>query len=309
MISEILKLLAAMQNINSLSIVTPTFNEEENIEEIINSVYEIMLNKKIAYKHIIIDNCSTDSTVEVVRRKMNCNSNMNIKLIVNNENYGPIISPVAGILHCRTDATVIISSDFEDPPYLIHDFIDAINQGYDFAAGVIVNSNENIILKNLRFLYYSLLKIFVKKSLIKNFNGYCIMSERVIEKLRSKDSFYLFLRSEIVTASSNYKIIEYEKKMREKGVSKNNILQLLNLAIIGLLANNVQLIRKLILIYLLSLFFIFCIFSNINEFQIFSVTVTAIFVFVYEKLIKIKNDYINNYKNSKKLYKVKYIYE
>ena len=43
-----------------ISVVTPTFNEEENIADLCNEVEIIFRDLNISYEHIIIDNNSND---------------------------------------------------------------------------------------------------------------------------------------------------------------------------------------------------------------------------------------------------------
>ena len=50
-----------------ISIVTPTFNEEENIEKLCSSIREMMSGIKYDYEHIVIDNCSTDNTIKLLK--------------------------------------------------------------------------------------------------------------------------------------------------------------------------------------------------------------------------------------------------
>ena len=45
-----------------ISIVTPTFNEEENIEKLCSSIKEMMGKIKYDYEHIVIDNCLVGSS-------------------------------------------------------------------------------------------------------------------------------------------------------------------------------------------------------------------------------------------------------
>ena len=79
-----------------ISIVTPTFNEVENIDkiyfEIKNKFKEINCN----YEHIIIDNNSTDGTITKIKEL--AKQDTNLKIIINAKNYGHIRSPFYGLL-------------------------------------------------------------------------------------------------------------------------------------------------------------------------------------------------------------------
>jgi len=47
-----------------ISIVTPTFNEEDNIQKLCSSIKIEMEKLNIDYEHIVIDNCSTDRKIK-----------------------------------------------------------------------------------------------------------------------------------------------------------------------------------------------------------------------------------------------------
>ena len=50
-----------------ISIVTPCFNEEENIEKLCLEVEKIFKNLDYKYEHIVIDNKSTDKTQNILK--------------------------------------------------------------------------------------------------------------------------------------------------------------------------------------------------------------------------------------------------
>ena len=52
-----------------ISIVTPLFNEEENIEDLCNRVAAVMSSLPYDYEHLCIDNCSKDQTVALLRAR------------------------------------------------------------------------------------------------------------------------------------------------------------------------------------------------------------------------------------------------
>ena len=68
-----------------ISILTPTFNEAENINELCLSIEKVMSNLAYDYEHIVIDNASTDGTIEILKKL--CENNKKLKVILNNKNY------------------------------------------------------------------------------------------------------------------------------------------------------------------------------------------------------------------------------
>ena len=64
-----------------ISIVTPTFNEIDNIKDLIFAVKKEMIDNKLIYEHIIIDNNSKDLSLKVARE-------LGVHTIANNKNLG-----------------------------------------------------------------------------------------------------------------------------------------------------------------------------------------------------------------------------
>ena len=92
-----------------ISIVTPTFNEEQNIEILCSEIKREMNKLNIEYEHIVIDNSSTDKTISILKEI--CLKDKNLKVIINSKNFGHIKSPFYGILQSSGDACILMASD------------------------------------------------------------------------------------------------------------------------------------------------------------------------------------------------------
>ena len=100
-----------------ISIVTATYNEQENIVKLCKDISFIMKKIEIDYEHIIIDNNSTDNTQNLIRKI--CEDDKNVKAIFNTRNFGHYRSAYYGILQSSGDATILYAADFQDPIELI----------------------------------------------------------------------------------------------------------------------------------------------------------------------------------------------
>ena len=79
-----------------ISVVTPTFNEVENIKKIYFDIKNQLQKIKFDYEHLIIDNNSTDGTIDKIKQL--AEKDKNLKIIINAKNYGHIRSPFYGPL-------------------------------------------------------------------------------------------------------------------------------------------------------------------------------------------------------------------
>ena len=161
-----------------ISIVTPTFNEEQNIEKLCSEIKIEMEKLDLGYEHIIIDNASTDNTIKILKEI--CSKDKNIKVIINSKNYGHIKSPFYGILQTTGDACILMASDFQDPIELIPKYIQKWKEGSKIVLGEKISSDENNFLFSLRKLFYGFLNKISEAKLSQNTTGSGIFDKSIL---------------------------------------------------------------------------------------------------------------------------------
>ena len=119
-----------------ISVMIPTFNEEENVVPIAEAVIdEITANlPQYDYEILFIDNDSTDTTRAKIRGL--CEKNKRIKAIFNVKNFGQFNSPFHGLLETTGDCTVLLCADFQDPIPMITQFVHEWEKGYKIVIGI-----------------------------------------------------------------------------------------------------------------------------------------------------------------------------
>ena len=216
-----------------ISIVTPCYNEQENVRELAGLVAEIFAGlPQYQYEHIFIDNASTDKTVLIL--KSLAASDSRVKIIVNARNFGHIRSPFYGLLQARGDAAISIVADLQDPPALIAQFLEKWEEGYKVVVGVKKGSEEAKPMYALRKLYYNLVGKLAEVKLIANFTGFGLYDKQVIEILRTIGDPYPYFRGLICDIGFEWAEVEYVQPVRKRGITKNNFYSLYDIAMLGL---------------------------------------------------------------------------
>lgn len=216
-----------------ISIVTPCYNEEDNVEKIYNQVKSIFEKLKIySYEHIFIDNASIDKTVQILRDI--AQKDKNIKIIINTKNFGHIRSPYYALMQARGDAATIIAADLQDPPELIAEFLKKWEEGYKIVVAIKKNSEEAWFMSVVRKFYYRVIKKLSDVELIENFMGYGLYDRKIIEILRDINDPYPYFRGLICDIGFKQAQIEYIKPKRKGGASKNSFYNLYDMAILGI---------------------------------------------------------------------------
>lgn len=216
-----------------ISVVSPCYNEEENVELLYVKVKNVFNElKEYDYEHIFIDNASTDNTVNILRAI--ADKDKKLKIIVNSRNFGHIRSPFYGLLQAGGDAVVSLASDFQDPPETIKDFILKWREGYKIVVGLKKQSRESKLMFGIRKIFYNFIGLISDINLLKNFTGFGLYDKKVIEILRQINDPYPYFRGLICEIGLEMFTVEYTQPARKKGVSKNNFYSLYDMAMLGI---------------------------------------------------------------------------
>lgn len=228
-----------------ISIVTPCFNEEENIEILCIKIKEIFFKLNYSYEHIVIDNKSTDKTREILRSL--ASEDKNLKLIFNNKNYGHIRSPYHAIMESNGDATILISADFQDPLELIPDLISKWENGSNVVMLKRKSSSENFIMKTIRNSFYRFISKISETKLTENTTGSGIYDREIISNLKKIKDPYPYFRGLVTEFTDSIDTIEFHQPSRKFGKTKNNFFSLYDIAILGIIKHSKFPIRAMIM--------------------------------------------------------------
>ena len=216
-----------------ISIVTACYNEEDNVQALYERVKaEFKQLPQYRYEHIFIDNASTDRTVSIL--KSIAEKDTHVKIIVNNRNFGHIRSPYHALLQAQGDAVIAIVADLQDPPEMIPQFLQKWEAGFKVVVGVKPSAAENPVMALFRRTCYRIFSKLTSVKQIKNFTGFGLYDQRVIEILRTFDEPYPYFRGLVSDIGFPIAEIPYHQPARQHGITKNNIFTLYDMAILAL---------------------------------------------------------------------------
>jgi glycosyltransferase involved in cell wall biosynthesis len=217
----------------AISIITPCFNEEDNVRELHQRIAAVIATRpQHTWRHLFIDNASTDGTVAILREL--AAEDPRVGVIVNVRNFGHIRSPFHGLLAAPGDAVIILASDLQDPPELIPTFVDAWEKGAKVVMGVKKTSEETWIFWALRSTYYRLARWMADVELIEHATGFGMYDRRILKLLARLGDPYPYFRGLISEIGYPVVRVPYEQPLRKRGVTKNNFYTLWDMAMLGL---------------------------------------------------------------------------
>ena len=228
-----------------ISILTPTYNEKDNIQLLHKSIKEIFSKLNYDYEHIVIDNNSSDGTIQLLRDI--CKTDKKFKVIINNKNYGHLASPFYGMMQANGDAVIILSSDFQDPIDLIPQLLEIWEKGHQVILNQKITSDESFIMNKLRKLYYKLLSSTANIKLPENTTGSGLYDRKVVNLLKTIKDPIPYLRGLVAELEGDIQFLKFNQPNRKSGKSKNNFYTLLDLALLGFVKHSKLPLRIMII--------------------------------------------------------------
>ena len=210
-----------------LSVVVPAYCEEASIIAHYNSFSKVFYRLKNdypvlkGYEYIVIDNCSTDKTVEVALSLRS--KDPLVKVLVNDKNYGPVASPFDAMMKAKGDAVLLIAADLQEPPELLEQFLPALLEGYDAAIGYKEASRENPVMWWLRGRYYWLMKCLGMTTIPERYSGFGLYSRRLVEAFRADRISEPSLRVLLPRNATSIQSFPYVHQQRHQGKSSYSV--------------------------------------------------------------------------------------
>ncbi|MFZ0219873.1 MAG: glycosyltransferase family 2 protein [Candidatus Aquirickettsiella sp.] len=247
-----------------ISVITPCFNEEASIIECIEQVKKIFERDLQRYEleHIFCDNGSSDKTVEILKKV--ASQDRRIKIIVNSRNFGVLKNTYNGVLNATGDAAILFMPvDLQDPPELICEFVKYWEKGYEIVYGMRAKRQEGFFIRNVRKAYYRLLSVCTYVDYPPDAGDYQLVDRVVLNAMKQIDDAQPFMRLMTFDCGFSSFGVPYTWQARKKGISHNNLINMLGQGINGIVSfSNIPLRLALffgLILSCLSIAYAFCV--------------------------------------------------
>ena len=213
---------------DKISVVIPSYNEEENIIPVYEALSSILQKENLLYELIFVNNGSFDRSDEIFEEL--AKKDDKVKVIFLSRNFGSQNAYSAGLSVASGDAVVCIDGDLQDPPELIHSFIEKWREGYQIVYGIRTKRKGSIIKRIGYKIFYRILKKWAYVDIPLDAGDFCIMDKCVVKLLNmmpEKDRFLRGLRAYVGFKQIG---IEYVREERKKGKPKYGFLDNVRMA-------------------------------------------------------------------------------
>lgn len=219
----------------TISILSPCYNEENNVAECHSIVKEIFERELPEYRrqHIFVDNNSSDQTVERLREI--ASRDPDVGIVVNSRNFGVFRSAFNGLRHASGDAIlVLLPVDLQDPPEHIPEFVKLWENGYDVVAGARSQREESALLRGARWSFYRIVNSLSDFTISPDVGEFQLIDKKVLEAVLKHDDHYPYIRGIIASVGFKQVIVPYTWVRRKRGISKHNLPMLVDQALNGI---------------------------------------------------------------------------
>ena len=212
-----------------LSVVIPSYKEEDMIEKTSNTIAYILEDRDIDYELIFVDDGSTDSTWDKILKQRS--ENPKIRGLRFSRNFGKEAAIVAGLEHIKGDCCVLIDCDLQHPPEIIPKMYDKWLEGIQIVeAEKADRGRESLFRRYATRVFYKMIGKAVGIDMERS-SDFKLMDKKVVEAVLRLPERRAFFRAVSAWVGFKKAVVEFEVQEREAGASKWSTKDLIRYAI------------------------------------------------------------------------------
>ncbi len=214
-----------------LSVIIPSYNEEENIKRTAERLREILLEAGIAYELIFVSDGSRDNTFAEINKAADLDPQ--VKGYEFSRNFGKEAAIFAGLSKAKGNCAVVIDCDLQHPPEVIPEMFALWKQGYDVIEGIKTDrGDEGKLHKWFANSFYGIMSKLMKINM-NDTSDYKLLDRKVVDillELKESNTFFRALSFWVGFRSTN---VYYEVQERTAGESKWSFFSLMRYAVMN----------------------------------------------------------------------------
>jgi len=212
------------------SIITPIYNEKDNLLELFRRVKEVLDKTRKPWELILVDDGSTDGSIEIIREL--AKKNKQIRPVIFARNFGHQVAVTAGLDYSRGDAVIIIDADLQDPPELILEMAEKWKEGYEVVFAIrSEREGESFFKLWTASLFYRLIYRITDVKIPLDTGDFRLMDRKVVDVMNKMRERHRFLRGMSAWVGFKQVGIEYKRAARVAGETKYPFRKMFRLAI------------------------------------------------------------------------------
>lgn len=202
-----------------LSVVIPLFNEQDNVQPLIQGVESAL--QGIDYEVVLVDDCSTDLSREKARPL----TGERVTLVELKKNYGQSTAMAAGVDHAKGEYVAFMDGDLQNDPTDIPSMLEKIRtEEWDIVAGNRRNRKDGFVLRKLPSRIANRLIRRITKVGIHDFGCTLkVMRRETAEELQLHGEMHRFIPAIAAFSGASMTEVDVKHHPRRHGKSKYNL--------------------------------------------------------------------------------------
>jgi len=202
-----------------ISIISPFLNESGNIGNYIDSLNNFFINKPYSGEVILVDDGSTDNSIELLQGLQF--GNYDIKLLKLSKNFGAQAAVRAGIKHATGDYITFLPADLQDPLDLIDRSLEIVREKESDIVYAFRKTTNNSFFESVFSQFYAyMMKKFVNPKFPGKGFDIVFFNKKVKQNLDQNIELNSSIQLQILTLGYSSENVYYDKAERKVGKSK-----------------------------------------------------------------------------------------
>lgn len=216
-----------------ISVVSPIYNESENIDELCKRVMNILDGIGEEFEFILVDNGSKDSSLDTIKKLRK--KNQRIKFVSLSRNFGHQGAILTGLAHASGNCVISMDGDLQHPPELIPKMVELWKKGYSvvYTTKKMMRGHGDKV-PFTKKLFYRFISFISEVELSYGESDYRLLDRRVVDAIMRIPEKNKFLRGMVKWVGFSQVGIEYEVSPRKAGKSKFSIWNYISFAFDGI---------------------------------------------------------------------------
>ncbi len=206
-----------------ISVVVPIYNEEELVVRFHEAVTNALENIGSEWEVVYVNDGSTDSSLELLKQMQSLDSH--VVIVELSRNWGHMGAISAGLATASGDAVILMDGDFQDPPEVLPQLIEAWRGGGEIVVAVRTSRQEQSkVLRTLFPLFYRVLATIADYPIPLDAGIFSLLDRRAVDTINAMGEKNRYLPGLRAWVGYRNSVVYYERQDRLAGDRKLSFL-------------------------------------------------------------------------------------
>ncbi|MBX2851541.1 MAG: glycosyltransferase family 2 protein [Phycisphaeraceae bacterium] len=222
-----------MSNAPAISCVVPVYNEQATVQTCYARIAAMLdgLTGHQPQELIFVNDGSEDLTQAMLHEI--AGRDPRVVAIRLTRNFGHQAAVSIGLQHARGAMVCVLDGDLQDPPEVVPNMIQAIEDGADVAYGIRQHRKEHPLKKIAYAGFYRVMRAISDVNIPLDAGDFCVMRSHIVSRMNRLPESQRFVRGLRAWVGGTQTGVPYERHERHAGLSKYSLRKLLGLAAQG----------------------------------------------------------------------------